>query len=729
MIRFRQYIQLAAVLFSIVIPVAVSAAQPPTIVPKQRSTPEWRAERHAEKVAQAQDGDIDFVMIGDSITHNWEKQKTYNECFAPYKTLNLGVGGDRTQNVLWRLQNGEVDGIAPKLVTIMIGTNNSGRDSAPDIALGIKAIVAELRQRLPEAKIVVFSVFPRSHPRTKGDFEQVKAINKLLPAIADNQHVFHVDINQNFLDAKGQLRPELFGKDRLHLAGAGYDVWYQALQPILKEAGLKGAQSIQKAAATPKKEQVSTPFKESKVRRANPVQDPFANPIDDPALPRVLIIGDSISIGYTTGVRKLLSGKANVHRVKGNCRYSAFGAEHIDSWIGEGDWGLIHFNFGLWDWYGWSQEPKATPESYAANLDQIVTKLKATKAQLIFGVTTPPCVGPETKVKIVITEARAKEFNDAALSVMKKHGVAINDLYTPIAGKRAQYQQGANNVHYNDAGKSLQAKQVAQAIEAALTQSTSSAPIIRLWPIERVGGEPNRLKEVYRDSRGKPQLCGVKDPNLTVFKAASDKPTPAVVYCPGGAYKILDPQRPLVEWLNAQGITVFMLKYTIPDKPDAAFEDIQRAMRLVRHQAKQWNIDPDNIGVVGNSAGGHLAARLTQNYDQKVYESIDAADQVSCEPNFAVLQCAAYFQGRKMDKEFDAERFHMKTKVAPIFLTYAKDDKFSKGGVEYAKRLKAAGGSIELKLFEKGGHGMRGCDWFMPAAQWLKAQNVVGVSE
>ena len=729
MIRFRQYIQLAAVLFSIVIPVVVSAAQPSTTVPEQRSTPEWRAERHAEKVAQAKAGDIDFVMIGDSITHNWEKQKTYNERFAPYKTLNLGVGGATTQTVLWRLQNGEIDGIAPKLVTLMIGTNNSGRDSAPDIALGIETIVAELRQRLPESKIVIFSVFPRSNPRTKGDFERVQAINKLLPAIADNQHVFHVDINQNFLDANGKIRPQLFGRDLLHLSSVGYDAWYQALQSILKEAGFKLSQVSPRAAAAPKKAQAAAPFNESKVRRVNPFQDPFANPIDDPALPRVLIIGDSISIGYTAGVRKLLSGKANVHRVKGNCRYSAFGVQHIDTWIGEGDWDVIHFNFGLWDWYGWSQEQKATPESYAANLDQIVTKLKATKAKLIFGVTTPPCVGPETKVKIIVTEARAKEFNDAALGVMKKHGVAINDLYAPIAGKRAQYQQGANNVHYNNAGKSLQAKQVAQAIEAALTQSTSSAPVIRLWPIERVGGEQNRLKEEYRDSRGKPQLCGVLDPYLTVFKAASDKPTPAVVYCPGGAYKILDPQPPLVKWLNAQGITVFMLKYTIPDNLDAAFNDIQRAMRLVRHQAKQWNIDPDNIGVIGNSAGGHLAARLTQNYLQQGYDSIDPADAVSCEPNFAVLQCAAYFQGRKMDKEFDAERFHMKTKVAPTFLTYAKDDKFSKGGMEYAKRLKAAGGSIELKLFETGGHGMSGCDWFTPAAQWLKAQNVVGVSQ
>jgi hypothetical protein len=202
----------------------------------------------------------------------------------------------------------------------------------------------------------------------------------------------------------------------------------------------------------------------------DPFRGPFANPKDDPALPRVLIIGDSISIGYTAGVRKLLSGKANVHRVKGNCQYSAVGVKHIDTWLGNGDWDLIHFNFGLWDWYGWSQEQKATPESYAANLDQIVTKLKATQAKLIFALTTPPCVGPERKVKIIITEERAKAFRDAALAVMKKHGVEINDLYTPFADTRAQYQLGADNVHYEDEGKQLQARLVANTIVTALAQ-------------------------------------------------------------------------------------------------------------------------------------------------------------------------------------------------------------------------------------------------------------------
>ncbi len=209
-------------------------------------------------------------------------------------------------------------------------------------------------------------------------------------------------------------------------------------------------------------------FAQKKSAPRDPFQQPFANPVDEPALPRVLIVGDSISIGYTPRVRRLLDGKANVHRPATNCRWSAYGAEHIAEWVGDSKWDVIHFNFGLWDWYGWSQEPKATPESYGKSLDAIVRSLKKTQARLIFGMTTPPCVGPERKVKIVITEARAKEFNDAATAVMKKHGVPINDLYAVIGNQRAKFQKGENDVHYTEAGRDLLAAKVAKEIQAAL---------------------------------------------------------------------------------------------------------------------------------------------------------------------------------------------------------------------------------------------------------------------
>ena len=209
---------------------------------------------------------------------------------------------------------------------------------------------------------------------------------------------------------------------------------------------------------------ISLSFLSSLCGEPDPFSKPFDNPLDDPGLPRVLIIGDSISIGYTPRVRKLLQGKANVHRPKTNCRWSAYGNENILQWIGDENWDLIHFNFGLWDWYGWKQENKATPESYAKSLDGIVNKLRPSAAKLVFAVTTPPCIGPEKKVNFMVSDEQAEGFNRLALAVMKKHGVVINDLYSAIGKDRAKYQLGKNDVHYNDAGRDLLAAQVSKVI-------------------------------------------------------------------------------------------------------------------------------------------------------------------------------------------------------------------------------------------------------------------------
>ncbi|WDE99334.1 SGNH/GDSL hydrolase family protein [Lentisphaera profundi] len=204
--------------------------------------------------------------------------------------------------------------------------------------------------------------------------------------------------------------------------------------------------------------------------KKTPFTHPFVNPVDQAGIPRVLIIGDSISIGYTPRVRGLLDGKANVHRPTTNCRWSAFGDQEIEKWLGDSKWDLVHFNFGLWDWYGWAQKVKSTPESYAASLDSIIGKIKKkSKAKLVFAMTTPPCIGPEGKVKFVVSEERAKSFNDAARAVMKKHGVQINDLYQVIAKERAKYQRGENNVHYTDEGRDLLAAQVVKVINQNFT--------------------------------------------------------------------------------------------------------------------------------------------------------------------------------------------------------------------------------------------------------------------
>ena len=231
---------------------------------------------------------------------------------------------------------------------------------------------------------------------------------------------------------------------------------------------------------------------QNKSNQGDPLKHPYANPVDNPELPRVLLIGDSISIGYTARVRKLLADKANVHRPKTNCRWSAFGDENVEEWMGDGKWDVIHFNFGLWDWYGWKQETKATPESYAKNLNSIVNKLKKSKAKLIFGMTTPPCIGKERSASIVVSEAQAKQFNDAARKVMKAQGVQVNDLYAAIGDARPQYQLAEIDVHYNDAGKDLLAAHVAEKISNALAgkKKQKRSPVLKTTSQD---GLPNAL--------------------------------------------------------------------------------------------------------------------------------------------------------------------------------------------------------------------------------------------
>lgn len=220
-------------------------------------------------------------------------------------------------------------------------------------------------------------------------------------------------------------------------------------------------------------------------------QKPFANPTDDPALPRVLLIGDSISIAYTTTVRRALKGRANVHRVQDNCAYSAKGVEHASEWIGDGKWDLIHFNFGLWDWYGWKQDQRATPETYAANLEKIVEVLKTTGATLVFATTTPPCDEAEGNIKVMVTEDEARAFRDAALAVMKGHGVLVNDLHATISMDRRKYTLGKQDVHWNKAGSQLLGNQVARFVCDVLAQPDELYP-----PMEKRKASPGQTYHI-----------------------------------------------------------------------------------------------------------------------------------------------------------------------------------------------------------------------------------------
>lgn len=179
---------------------------------------------------------------------------------------------------------------------------------------------------------------------------------------------------------------------------------------------------------------------------------------DNPDLARVLLIGDSISMGYTKPTRRLLAGKAEVHRVPGNAGHTGMGLAGLPKWLDEkhGKWDVIHFNWGLWDLCYRSTQSQVqgrrdkvhgklthTPEQYAANLEQIVTRLEQTGAKLIFATTTPV---PEGEAGRKVGDD--VKYNAAALDVMKKHGVRINDLHAVMAPHMKKYQVGTGNVHF-----------------------------------------------------------------------------------------------------------------------------------------------------------------------------------------------------------------------------------------------------------------------------------------
>ena len=186
---------------------------------------------------------------------------------------------------------------------------------------------------------------------------------------------------------------------------------------------------------------------------------------DDPELPRVLLIGDSISVGYTLPVRELLADEANVHRAPENCGPTSRGVEGIDGWLGEGDWDVIHFNFGLHDLRIMEDgQHQVSIEQYEANLETIVAHLRRSGAELVWASTTPvpdPVGGPTRNPEDVI------RYNAIAEAVMREHAIAIDDLYEFALPQLAAIQR-PENVHFTEEGSKVLARQVAESIRQAL---------------------------------------------------------------------------------------------------------------------------------------------------------------------------------------------------------------------------------------------------------------------
>jgi lysophospholipase L1-like esterase len=200
---------------------------------------------HEQLIDKARRGGIDVYFSGDSITRRWgatdypEFLAHWRRSFHGWNAANFGWGGDTTQNILWRLENGELDGVNPKVIVLLAGTNNVGNatprdgdDRAADIAGGVRAIVRTMRARAPKATVIVMGVFPRND--NMAVMPTIDRINRSLSEIADGRSVRFLNINDRLADANGRLRDGVSG-DGLHLAVGGYQIWADALKPLLTE--------------------------------------------------------------------------------------------------------------------------------------------------------------------------------------------------------------------------------------------------------------------------------------------------------------------------------------------------------------------------------------------------------------------------------------------------------------------------------------------------------------
>jgi lysophospholipase L1-like esterase len=194
-------------------------------------------ERHEGFLARVKQGPVGLLFLGDSITDAWPRRgKASWDKFAPYDPADFGISGDRTEHVLWRITHGELEGIDPKVVVIMIGTNNIGHfaDEKPEWAAnGVKKILDTVHAKLPKAKVLLLAVFPRG-AKDSDARKKVEAINGIICGFAEGQKTTYLDIGKKFLDANGELPKDIM-PDALHPNEKGYDIWYDAMWPTLEK--------------------------------------------------------------------------------------------------------------------------------------------------------------------------------------------------------------------------------------------------------------------------------------------------------------------------------------------------------------------------------------------------------------------------------------------------------------------------------------------------------------
>jgi len=272
----------------------------------------------------------------------------------------------------------------------------------------------------------------------------------------------------------------------------------------------------------------------------------------------------------------------------------------------------------------------------------------------------------------------------------------------------------------------------------AVGRAADSAAVVNVWPGKAPGAIPDKGPEEMTGAKGSRHVTNVSQPTLTVFRPAKDKNTgAAILIAPGGGYNYLSwdhEGEDVATWLNSLGVTGILLKYRVPrlaDHPKYPLQDAQRAISIVRSKAKEWDLDPAKVGMLGFSAGGHLTAVAETNYDKRAYDPIDDTDKVSCRPDFAVVVYPGGVIARGTGHLVPDVRVTKDT--PPTFLMQASDDSVGvENSVQLYLALKRAGVSAELHVFATGGHGygMRPgktptADWPKRCEDWMRARGIL----
>lgn len=282
-------------------------------------------------------------------------------------------------------------------------------------------------------------------------------------------------------------------------------------------------------------------------------------------------------------------------------------------------------------------------------------------------------------------------------------------------------------------------------------QALAAQPVVvlPLWP-DAAPGDKEPLSPEQDQTKPADNLVGgkrlirlgnVSKPTIAVYLPPEDKRTgTAVVVCPGGGYQILAMDlegTEVCEWLNSVGVTGVLLKYRVPKRPGlekhtAALQDAQRAIGMVRQRAAQWGIDTNKIGILGFSAGGHLAALASDQCDPRSYPAVDDADAVNCRPDFSILIYPAYLTLKEQGDRI-APEFNLNSNTPPTFIAMAEDDPIRvETGLFYAAGLKKANVPFELHIYPTGGHGygLRPSKdlvttWPQRAVDWMRSRGLV----